>query len=51
MVGAEVRHKGDQLFIYKIISFFEIMVAKRGEKMVVAFQTFLRLTPESSGGY
>lgn len=41
MVGAEVRHKGELLFIYKIISIFEIMVTqKEGKKWWLHFKHF-----------
>ena len=46
MVGTEVRHKGEVLFIYKIISIFEIMVTqKEGKKWWFHFKHFLGSSP------
>lgn len=48
MVGAEVRHKGELFFIYKIISIFKVMVTKQTRKKngsCTAFQGVLRLIP------
>ena len=58
MVHAEVRHKGELLFIYKIISIFEIMVTQKEEKNGGCVSNISQAHPyllteynESSGGY
>lgn len=58
MVGAEVRYKGELLFIYKIISIFEIMVTQKEEKNGGCVSNISQAHPcllteynESSGGY